>query len=81
MQETTYKEVLKELKATYKKQALSIQETADVIGVNISTLRQGIKQGKNVPDYRCMGGGEKRKRVIFPIYEVAKFLANTQQVF
>ncbi len=77
----TYNEVIKSLRAKYKKQALSAQEVADEIGVSAHTVRAGVKAGLNVPAFRVVGGGVKRKTVIFTLHDVAKYLANTQQVF
>ena len=77
----TYNEVLKDLKAKYKKQALTIQEVAKELSISTGSLRNGIRLGKNVPNYKNVGHGEKRSKVIFPIHEVAKYLSNLQQVF
>lgn len=76
-----YQEVMKNLRSKYKKQTLSIQETAHEMGVSTSTLRGGIREGKQVPDYKIIGYGEIRKKVVFPIHSVAKFLSDTQRVF
>jgi len=81
MVQDTYNEILKELRKKYKKQALTIQETAQEIGTSTGTLRSGIKVGQNVPQFKSIGLGTVRKKYIFPIHNVAKFLADTQQVF
>lgn len=80
LQNDTYNEILKNLRGKYHKQAITLHELADELGVSIHTLRLSIKNGKNVPNYKILGGGETRKRIIFAIHDVAKFLANTQQV-
>lgn len=77
----TYSEIHKDLKSKYKKQVLSIQEVAKEIGISTSSLRNGIKLGQNIPSYRKVGHGTERIKVIFPIHEVAKYLANLQQIF
>jgi hypothetical protein len=77
----TYNEVMKDLKARYKKQALTIQEVAKELSISTGSLRNGIKIGKNVPNYKNVGHGEQRIKVVFPIHEVAKYLSNLQQVF
>lgn len=78
---TNYEVFVKDLKKQYKKTALNIQELADELGVSVNTVRLGIKQGKGMPRYKKIGGGKERQRVIFPIIEVAKFLANTEEVY
>ena len=77
----TYNEVLKDLRAKYKKQALTIQEVAKELSISTGSLRNGVRLGKNVPNYKNVGHGEQRSKVVFPIHEVAKYLSNLQQVF
>jgi response regulator of citrate/malate metabolism len=81
MLQDTYNEILKELKSKYKKQTLTIQEVAKEMSISTGSLRNGMKKGINVPNYKEVGHGEQRKKVIFPIHEVAKYLANLVQVF
>lgn len=81
MQQDAYNEIYKELKAKYKKQALTIQEVAKEMSISTGSLRNGIRLGKNVPNYKNVGHGEQRSKVVFPIHEVAKYLSNLQQVF
>lgn len=81
MQQDTFIEISKELKAKYKKQTLTLHEVAKELSMSSDSLRAGIRQGINVPNYRVIGTGEQRKKVIFPINEVAKFLANLVQVY
>ena len=81
MTQDTYKEIREDLRKTYKKQALTIQETAKEIGISVGTLRNSLKTGLNIPDYRLMGGGSIRQKVVFPIHNIAKFLADTQKIF
>ena len=81
MQQDAYNEIYKELKAKYKKQALTIQEVSKELSISTGSLRNGIRLGKNVPNYKNVGHGEQRSKVVFPIHEVAKYLSNLQQVF
>ena len=81
MQQDAYNEIYKELKAKYKKQALTIQEVAKELSISTGSLRNGMRLGKNVPNYKNVGHGEQRSKVVFPIHEVAKYLSNLQQVF
>ena len=81
MQQDAYNDIYKELKAKYKKQALTIQEVSKELSISTGSLRNGIRLGKNVPNYKNVGHGEQRAKVIFPIHEVAKYLSNLQQVF
>jgi len=81
MVQDTYKEIREDLRKQYKKQALSLQETAKELSVSVGTLRNSMKNNQNVPEYRIMGGGSIRQKVVFPIHNVAKFLADTQKVF
>lgn len=69
------------LKKKYKKLALSINELAQEIGVSHSTIRGNVKKGLGIPEYRRVGGGTQRKKIVFPINEVAKWLSDTQQVY
>lgn len=80
LQNDTYNEILKNLRSKYKKQALNTFELADELGISINTLRLSIRVGKNIPNYRILGGGEKRKKIVFALNDVARFLANTEQV-
>ncbi len=79
MAQDTYKVVLKDLKEKYQKQALTTKEVSKELGINEGTFRNCIREGKNVPEFRLIGVGERNKRAIFPIHSVAKFLANTEQ--
>jgi len=81
MAQDTQNVILEDLKKRYKKQTLSVIETAKEIGVSSTTLRQGIKNGVGTPAYRKIGMGMKRNKFVFPLNEVAKYLANTQQMY
>jgi AraC-like DNA-binding protein len=81
MAQDTHLDILQDLKKKYKKQTLSVIQTAKEIGVSSTTLRQGIKMGIGVPLFKNVGMGTMRKKIVFPIHEVAKFLSDTQQVY
>ena len=81
MQQDAYNEIYKELKAKYKKQALTIQEVAKELSISTGSLRNGIRLGKNVPNYKNVGHGVQSSKVVFPIHAVTKYLSNLQQVF
>jgi len=78
---TNYEEFRQDLKKQYKKTALTIQEVASELGLSVNSIRLGIKAGKGIPNYKKVGGGVKRQRVVFPIIDVAKFLADTEKVY
>lgn len=80
MAKDTQTDILQDLKKKYKKQALSIQEVANELGVSIGTMRVGIKAGVGIPPYKNIGMGTSRKKYAFPIYEFAKFLSDTQLI-
>ena len=54
---------------------------AKELSISTGSLRNGIRLGKNVPNYKNVGHGEQRSKVVSPIHEVAKYLSNLQQVF
>ena len=81
MLEDIYKEVMTDLRKKYKRQALTLQETASELGISVGTLRNGIKENKNIPPYRIVGGGVKRKKYAFAIHSVARFLSTAQIVY
>jgi len=76
-----YDQLVKDLKNKYGKSALTLKELASELGVSINTIRLGIRGGRGIPKYRKIGGGQERQTVIFPIVEVARFLANTEEVY
>jgi response regulator of citrate/malate metabolism len=81
MSRDTYEEIIKVLRKKYDKQALTVEETANEIGVSTNTLRSGIKANQNVPQYKQIGLGTQRKKYVFPIHNVAVYLSDTQKVF
>ena len=78
---STYERILQDLKKQYGKSALNLKELAKELGVSVNTVRLGIRQGKGMPKYKKIGGGKERQTVVFPLLEVAKFLANTEEVY
>ncbi len=81
MVQDTYNEVIASLKKKYKKQTLTIEEVAQELSISIYSMRLSVKKGVNIPPYTQVGTGTQRKKIVFPINGVAKFLANTQQVY
>ncbi len=81
MAQDTFNDILKDLKKKYQKQTLTISETAKECGVSSTTFRQGLKLGIGIPQFKRLGMGTIRRKVVFPIHEVAKFLSDTQQVY
>lgn len=78
---SNYEQFATDLKKKYKKTALTTKEVANELGLSVNTIRFGMKAGKGIPKYKKVGGGVSRQRVIFPIIDVAKFLANTEEVY
>ena len=76
-----YDQLVKDLKKQYGKSALNLKELASELGVSINTIRLGIRKGRGIPKYRKVGAGQQRQTVMFPILEVARFLANTEEVY
>ncbi len=76
---SNYEEELKALTKSYSKRVLSIQDLSKVFGVSEVTIRRGIELGKNIPPFKKFGGGD-RPRVMFPITEVARFLATPEKI-
>lgn len=81
MAKDIYDEIHTDLRKKYDKQALNVAETAKEIGVSVETLRTGIKLKQNVPAHKQIGQGQERKKYIFPIHSVAKYLSDTQMVY
>ncbi len=71
--------MVKLLHDKYGKMVLTKAETAKELGFGISTLTKRMSQGLNVPNYIKMDGATNAT-VLFPILEVAKYLARTIKV-
>jgi len=68
-----YKEQLDLLMDKYNKPTLSRYETAEAIGIAVSTLDLRVKRCEDAPRYKRLGNTPKA-RVLFPTIEVAKYL-------
>lgn len=60
----------------YKKAVLTKSELAVELGVGKSTIDQYIARAEGLPPYKKLGTA-KNSRVVFNLFDVAKFLANT----
>ena len=69
-----YKEQLDLLMDKYNKTTLSRYETAEALGIAVSTLDLRVKRCEDAPRYKRLGNTPKA-RVLFPIIEVAKYLS------
>ena len=74
------KEIYQSLKIKYNKSALSKRELADELGCAQSTINYYISKGINLPNYKKLQGCGNGGKVIFPLHEIATFLANTVKV-
>jgi len=81
MAQDTQKVILDDLKEKYKKQALTVNEVAEELGVSHATIHHGVKNGTGVPAFKQVGIGLRRKKYVFPLNEVARFLSNTQTMY
>ncbi len=73
------REIIADLRERYQKSSLSKKDTANELNMSISTLNNYLAKGYGIPRYRKIGDA-KNAKVIFPIAEVAKFLADTVEV-
>lgn len=73
--------ICKDLRAKYNKSALTQKELGKELGISQTSLTFLIKEGVNIPKYKVLGLGKIRTKKVFPIVEVAKFLANTEKVY
>ena len=71
---SSYKGQLDLLMDKYNKTTLSRRETAEALGIAVSTLDLRVKRCEDVPRYKRLGNTPKA-RVLFPIIEVAKYLS------
>ncbi len=67
------------LRERYQKETISKKETAKEIGVGLSTISRMMAEGIGIPNYKKIGSA-KNSRVVFPIVDVAEFLADTIEV-
>ena len=71
--------ILQSLQEKYNKVALSKQELAHELGLGLSTVSKFMSDGIGLPNYKKIGTA-KNSRVIFPLINVAEFLADTVEV-
>ena len=71
--------IYESLRKTYKKLGLSKQELAMELGMGLSTVSKMMADGIGLPNYRKIGEA-KNSRVIFPLTDVAEFIADTIKV-
>jgi len=67
------------LRETYGKSGLSKVELANELGMGLSTVSKKMSEGLGIPNYKKIGTA-KNARVIFPLADVAEFLADTVEV-
>ncbi len=67
------------LQHKYNKLTLSKSELAQELGMGLSTVSKMMAEGMGLPNYRKIGTA-KNSRVIFPLADVAEFLADTMEV-
>ena len=63
----------------YGKSVLSKTETANELGVSISTMTNRMRKGINIPNY-IKEDGAANTSVVFPIKDVAEYLSRTVKV-
>jgi len=71
--------ITEDLRKKYNKSVISKQELASEIDISISTLNNYMSKGYGIPRYKKIGGA-KNAKVVFPILEVANFLAQIVEV-
>ena len=71
--------IYESLQEKYKKSAISKVEFAKEIGLGLSTVSKMMADGYGLPNYKKLGTA-KNSRVVFPLVDVAEFLANTVEV-
>lgn len=76
---STIETIKSDLYTRYNKSALSKKELAEELGLGLSTVSLRIKEGYGLPNY-IKNGDKSASRIIFPLHDVAEFLANTTKV-
>lgn len=69
-------QIYDELSERYKKATLTKKELANEINLSTYSIDKYMAKGYGLPNYKKLGNA-KNGSVIFPIIEVAKFLATT----
>ena len=67
------------LQEKYNKSTISKVEFAREVGIGLSTVSKMMLDGIGLPNYKKIGTA-KNSRVIFPLINVAEFLADTVEV-
>ena len=67
--------ILERLETKYKKAVMTKAEVAHELGIGLSTISKLMSEGAPLPIYHKVGM-TKNSRVIFPLVDVASFLAN-----
>lgn len=67
------------LQEKYKKSGISKPELAHELNLGLSTISKMMADGYGLPNYKKLGTA-KNSRVIFPLINVAEFLADTVEV-
>ena len=70
----------KYLNKKYKRAVISKAEMADELGISSSTLDLYIAKGTGLPNYKKLGKA-KNAKVVFNLFDVADFLANTIKTY
>ncbi len=73
------REIIADLGARHKQSSISKKKTANELNMSVSTLNNYMAKGYGIPRYKKIGNS-KNAKVIFPIVEIAKFLADTVEV-
>ena len=71
--------IYESLQKKYSKSAISKIEFAQEVGLGLSTVSKMMADGMGLPNYKKLGHA-KNSRVIFPLINVAEFLADTVEV-
>jgi len=79
MNNQSYNMIFGALQQKYNKLALSKSELAQELGMGLSTVSKMMAEGMGLPNYKKVGNA-KNSRVLFPLADVAEFLADTIEV-
>lgn len=67
--------IYQSLVSKYNKQALNKKELAQELGYSVFAIDRKISDGRDLPAYKKTGES-KNASVIFPLFEVARYLAS-----
>ncbi len=71
------------LSQKYKKQTLDKKELSQELGISVSTINYYLSKGRSLPNYKKFGGKNQSGnggRVLFPVSEIAKYLAEINKI-